>query len=119
MLLHDHPSLPKTPLTPAQWAVLNGAPSCISVSLPAFLESAFIKSDGSLSIQELSQAVEECLANKWLCLLEEPESQAPGTDEESEVTTYGILLTSRGEEQKNEELKNQVLAESVDLAAIS
>jgi len=118
MLLHDPPGPPITNLTPAQKAVLDAAPSCVSISLPVFLETAFTQAQGEHSIEELSQAVEECLENNWLCLLQEPETVAPGGDEEAEVTQYGILLTTRGEEVKNEELKDRVLAESVNLAAL-
>lgn len=112
---HIHRVLSQFHLTPAQWAILFTASYYLPAPVHQFVTEAQLESDEDFTIDQLSEAFDECLNKGWICSADETRILEISDEVNMELHQLdkGIVLTDAGHELK--ETVGQAILETVEI----
>lgn len=113
---HIHRVLSQFHLTPAQWAILFTASYYLPAPVHHFVTEAQLESDEDFTIDQLSEAFDECLKQGWICSADETRLNELADEADMEPVDHlekGIVLTHAGNELKD--TVGQAILETVEI----
>lgn len=100
-------------ITPAQWAILFSASYYLPVPVEHYVNQVYLESEENFSIDELANALDDCLMEGWICGADEERMGELAADYQEysfEHLENGVVLTEAGTVMK--ELVSQALLET-------
>lgn len=113
---HIHRVLSQYHLSPAQWAILFAASYYLPAPVHQFVNEAQLEANEDFTIDQLSDAFDECLKFCWICSADETRMHAITDDtnvESAQDMDKGIVLTDAGNELK--ETVSRAILETVEI----